>query len=75
VCYRVDHQPRGVTRCRELIAVAVTWIDPDPVVRDRLVHPALEISVAYVEEIIALKCAARWYAVAHENALLTSSSE
>jgi hypothetical protein len=65
---RVDHPPHSITRCRELIAVAVAQIDRDPVVRDRLVDPALEIAVAYVEKIIALKYAARRYPVAHENA-------
>ena len=64
----MDQPPHGITRCRELIAVAVAQIDCDPVVRDRLVHPALEIAVAYVEKIVALKCAARRYTVAHENA-------
>jgi hypothetical protein len=51
-----------------LIAVAVAPINRNPVVRDRLVDPALEIAVAYVEKIIALKYAARRYPVAHENA-------
>jgi hypothetical protein len=58
---RVDHPPHGITRCGELIAVAVAQIDRDPVVRDRLVELALEIAVAYVEKIIALKYAARRY--------------
>ena len=44
---RVDHPPHGITRCGELIAVAVAQIDRDPVVRDRLVELALEIAVAY----------------------------
>ena len=55
--------PHGITRCRELIAVAVAQIDRDPVVRDRLVDPALKIAVAYLEKIIALKYAARRYPV------------
>ena len=66
--YPVDHLPHGITRCRELIAVAVAQIDCDPVIRDCLVHPALEIAVADVEKIIAQKQAARRYPVAHENA-------
>src|SRR5262245_5154892 len=66
--YRVDHPPRGITRCRELIAVAIAQIDRDPVVRDRLVEPALKIAVAYVEKIITLKYATHRYPVAHENA-------
>jgi hypothetical protein len=49
-----------------LIAVAVSQIDGNPVVSDRLVNPALEI--AHIEKIIALKNAARWYPVTHENA-------
>src|SRR5262245_57322087 len=66
--YRVDHPPHGITLCGELVAVAVAQIDRDPVVRDRLVEPALKIAVAYVEKIITLKYAARLYPVAHENA-------
>jgi len=65
---RVDHPSCGVARCRELITVAVSQIDGDPVVSDRLVNPALEITVAHIEKIIALKSAARWYPVTHENA-------
>ena len=68
VKYRVDHPPCGITRCRELIAVAVVGINRDPVVRDRFVDPALEVAIAYVEKIIALKGAARRYPVADENA-------
>ena len=66
--YWVDHPPHGITLFRELIAVAVAQIDRDPVVRDRLVEPALEIAVAHVEKMIALKYAARRYPVAHEYA-------
>jgi hypothetical protein len=72
---RVDHPPHGITRCGELIAVAVAQIDRDPVVRDRLVELALEIAVAYVEKIIALKYAARRYPKTPRIWRLTSSSE
>jgi hypothetical protein len=49
-----------------LVAVAVAQIDRDPVVRDRLVYPALEIAVAYIEIIIALKRAARRYPISDD---------
>ena len=65
--YRIDHLPHGITSCRKLIAVAVVPIDRDPIVRDSLVDPALEIAVTYIEKIIALKRAARRYPMAHEN--------
>jgi hypothetical protein len=55
LCHRVDHPPCGVTRCGELIAVAVSQIDGDPVVSHRPVNPALEITIAHIEKIIALK--------------------
>jgi len=64
---RVDHPPCIITRRRELISVAVTQIDRDPVVRDRLVDSALEIAIAYSDKIIALKHAARRYSVTREN--------
>ena len=64
----VDHPPCGIPRCRELIAVAVSKIDRDPVVRDSLVDPALEVTVAHIEKIIALKRSARRYPIAHKNA-------
>jgi hypothetical protein len=51
-----------------MIAVAVAPIDRDPVECDRLVDPALEITVANVEKIIALKRAAHRYPMAHKNA-------
>jgi hypothetical protein len=73
--YWVDHPPHGITLFRELIAVAVAQIDRDPVVRDRLVELALEIAVAYVEKIIALKYAARRYPKTPRIWRLTSSSE
>ena len=65
--YRVDHLPQGIPSCRELIAVAVAPIDRDPIVRDSLVDPPLEIAVTYIEKIIALKRVARRYPMAHEN--------
>ena len=63
----VDHPPCGITRCRELISVAVSQIDCDPVVRNRLVDSSLEIAIAYIEKIIALKHTARRYPVTREN--------
>ena len=42
----MNHPPDSVSRYRELIAVAVSQIDGDPIVGDRLVDPALEITVA-----------------------------
>jgi hypothetical protein len=67
VKYRVNRPSCGITRCRELIAVAVARIDRDPVVRDRLVDPALEIAVTYIEKIIALKRTVRRYPMSHEK--------
>ena len=66
--YRVGHLPQGIPSRRELIAVAVVRINRDPVVCDRLIDPALKIAIAYVEKIIALKCTACRYPIAHENA-------
>ena len=65
--YWIDHLPQGITSWRELIAVAVAQIDHNPIVRDSLVDPALEIAVTYIEKIIALKRAVRRYLMAHEN--------
>ena len=65
---RLDHSPDGVPRCRELIAVAVSQIDGDPIVGDRLVDPALEITVAHFKKIIALQRAGRRNPMTHENA-------
>lgn len=62
-----DHPPCGITRCGELISVAVARVDCYPVVRDRLVESALEIAIAYIEKIIALKHAACRYPVTREN--------
>ena len=64
----IDHPSYGIARCREVIAVAVSQIDGDPIVGDRLVDPALEITVAHIEEIVALQCAAGRYPMTHENA-------
>src|SRR5262245_11117523 len=65
---RMDHPPDSVSRCRELIAVAVSQIDGDPIVGDRLADPALEITVAHFKKIIALKRAGRRNPITHENA-------
>jgi hypothetical protein len=65
---RMNHPPDNVSRCRELIAVAVSQIDGDPIVGDRLVNAALEITVAHFKKIIALQCAGRRNPVTHENA-------
>src|SRR6476659_4150322 len=65
---RIDHLPSSVSRCRELIAIAVSQIDGDPIVGNRLVDPALEITVAHFKKIIALQRAGRKNPVAHENA-------
>src|SRR5215468_8390838 len=62
----MDHLPDSVSRCRELIAVAVSQVDGDPIVGDRLVDPALEITVAHFKKIIALQRACRRNPVAHE---------
>jgi hypothetical protein len=64
----MNHPPDGVSRCRELIAVAVSQIDGDPIVGDRLVDPALEITVAHFEKIIALQRSGRRNLMTHENA-------
>ena len=58
----------SVSRCRELIAVAVSQIDDDPIVGDRLVNAALEITVAHFKKIIALQRAGRRNPMTHENA-------
>ena len=58
----------SIARCREVIAVAVSQIDGDPIVSDRLVDPPLEITVAHIQKIVALQCAGRRYPMAHENA-------
>jgi len=64
----INHLPESIARCRELIAVAVSQIDGDPIVGDRLVDPALEITVAHLEKIIALQRAGRRNPMTHENA-------
>jgi hypothetical protein len=48
--------------------VAVSQIDGDPIVGDRLVDPALEITVAHFKKIIALQHAGRRNPMTHENA-------
>ena len=60
--------PSSVSRCRELIAVPVSQIDGDPIVGDRLVDPALEITVAHFKKIIALQRSRRRNPMTHENA-------
>jgi hypothetical protein len=64
----MDHPPDSVSRCRKLITVAVSQIDGDPIVGDRLVDPALEITVAHFKKIIALQSAGRRNPMTHENA-------
>jgi hypothetical protein len=65
----MNHPPDGISRFRELIAVAISQIDGDPIVGDRLVDPALEITVAYFKKIIALQRACRRNPMTHENAV------
>src|SRR5215471_6012638 len=64
----MDHPPDSVSRCRKLITVAVSQIDGDPIVGDRLVDPTLEITVAHFKKIITLQCAGRRNPMTHENA-------
>ena len=64
----MNHPSDDVSRCRELIAVAVSQIDGDPIVGDRLVDPALEITVAHFKKIIALQRAGRRNSMTHKNA-------
>jgi hypothetical protein len=64
--YRVDRAAHGITLGREVIAITVALIDRDPVVCYSLIDPALEIAVAYIVKIIALKYAVRWYPVAYK---------
>ena len=63
-----DEPPDSVSRCRELIAVAVSQIDGGPIVGDCLVDPALEITVAHFKKIIALQRTGRRNPMTHENA-------
>jgi hypothetical protein len=65
---RINHLPDSIARWRELIAVAVSQIDGDPIVGDRLVDPALEITVAHFKKIIALQRAGRRNPMTHKNA-------
>ena len=71
----IDHPPDSVSRCRELIAVAVSQIDGDPIVGDSLVDPALEITVAHFKKIIALQRAGRRNPMTHgkRGAILTAN--
>ena len=64
----MNYPSDSVSRCRELIAVAVSQIDGDPIVGDRLVNAALEITVAHFKKIIALQRAGRRNPMTHENA-------
>ena len=64
----MDHPSDGVSRCREVIAVAVSQIDGYPIVGDRLVDPALEITVTHFKKIIALQRAGRRNPMMHKNA-------
>lgn len=64
---RINHPPHSIARCRELIAVAVSQIDGDPIVGDRLVDPALEITVAHFKKIIALQRAGRRNPMTHKR--------
>ncbi len=64
----IDHPSYGIARCREVIAVAVSQIDGDPIVGDGPVDPALEITVAHFKKIIALQRACRRNSMTHENA-------
>jgi len=63
-----DRLPGSISGCCKLVAVAVSQIDGDPIVGDRLVDPALEITVAHFEKIIALQCPGRGNLMTHENA-------
>src|SRR6186997_468297 len=65
---RLNHLSCSIARCRELIAIAVSQIDGDPVVSDRFVDPALEITVAHFKKIIALQRAGRGNPMTHKNA-------
>ena len=64
----MNYPPDSVSRCRELIAVAVSQIDGDPIIGNCLVDPALEVTVAHFKKIIALQGAGRWNPMTHENA-------
>ena len=46
----INHPSLSIARCRELIAVAVSQIDGEPIVSDRLVDPALEVTVAHFKK-------------------------
>ena len=63
-----NHLCCSIARCRELIAIAISQIDGDPIVSDRLVYPALEITIAHFKKIIALQRAGRGNPMTHKNA-------
>jgi len=63
-----DRLPGSISGCCKLVAVAVSQIDGDPIVGDRLVDSALEITVAHFEKIIALQRPGRRNLMTHENA-------
>ena len=65
---RTDRLPDSISGCCKLVAVAVSQIDGDPIVGDRLVNAALEITVAHFKKIIALQRPGRRNPVTHENA-------
>jgi len=48
--------------------MAVSQVDGDPIVGNRFVDPALEITVAHFKKIIALQRAGRRNPMTHENA-------
>ena len=65
---RTDRLPDSISGCCKLVAVAISQIDDDPIVGDRLVDSALEITVAHFEKIIALQRPGRRNLMTHENA-------
>jgi hypothetical protein len=65
---RINHPSYSIARCCEVIAVAVSQIDGDPIVSNRLVDPALKIAVAHFKKIIALQRAGRRNPMTHKNA-------
>ena len=65
---RANHLSCSIARCRELIAITISQIDGDPIVSDRLVDPALEITVAHFKKIISLQRASRGNPMTHKNA-------
>ena len=47
---RLNHLSCSIARCRELIAIAVSQVDGDPIVGDGLVDAALEITVPHFKK-------------------------